>query len=141
MEMLRDLHKLLASDGDLGMRDEQGVGLVRKTSIQICFLHFIYKPLTLFFSVQLHIAAANGYVSVGELLLENKVSPDDKDVDGWTPLHAAACWGQVSTAKLRSDSLPKNKNYPMIYTPSSHLRYVCPSSFRPTLFQLFSRMS
>ncbi|XP_055032458.2 protein phosphatase 1 regulatory subunit 16A [Misgurnus anguillicaudatus] len=74
-EMLQDLHKLLASDGDLGVRDEQGASL-------------------------LHIAAANGYVSVGELLLENKVSPDDKDVDGWTPLHAAACWGQMQMVEL-----------------------------------------
>lgn len=74
-EMLQDLHKLLASDGNLGVRDEQGASL-------------------------LHIAAANGYVSVGELLLENKVSPDEKDVDGWTPLHAAACWAQMQMVEL-----------------------------------------
>lgn len=50
-----------------------------------------------FFS-QLHIASANGYMSVAELLLENKADVELKDSDGWTPLHAAACWGQVSDA-------------------------------------------
>ncbi|KAI7797363.1 putative protein phosphatase 1 regulatory subunit 16A, partial [Triplophysa rosa] len=74
-EMLRDLREVLESAGDLSLRDEQGASL-------------------------LHIAAANGYVSVGELLLENKVSPDDRDNDGWTPLHAAACWGQIQMVEL-----------------------------------------
>lgn len=44
---------------------------------------------------QLHIASANGYISVAELLLEQRVQVDVKDSDGWTPLHAASCWGQV----------------------------------------------
>lgn len=47
---------------------------------------------------QLHIASANGYFSVGELLLEHQAQVEVKDSDGWTPLHAAACWGQVSVA-------------------------------------------
>ena len=42
--------------------------------------------------------SANGYLSVAELLLENKAQVELKDLDGWTPLHAAACWGQVSAA-------------------------------------------
>ncbi|XP_056627774.1 protein phosphatase 1 regulatory subunit 16A [Triplophysa dalaica] len=74
-EMLRDLREVLENVGDLSLTDEQGASL-------------------------LHIAAANGYVSVGELLLENKVSPDDRDNDGWTPLHAAACWGQIQMVEL-----------------------------------------
>uniref|UniRef100_A0A4W6CAG5 Protein phosphatase 1 regulatory subunit 16A n=1 Tax=Lates calcarifer TaxID=8187 RepID=A0A4W6CAG5_LATCA len=44
----------------------------------------------------LHIASANGYISVAELLLENRAQVEVKDSDGWTPLHAASCWGQVS---------------------------------------------
>lgn len=37
-------------------------------------------------------------MSVGELLLEHRFPMEEKDNDGWTPLHAAACWGQVSIA-------------------------------------------
>lgn len=47
---------------------------------------------------QLHIASANGYVSVAEILLENRAEVEVKDSDGWTPLHAASCWGQVGAA-------------------------------------------
>lgn len=47
---------------------------------------------------QMHIAAANGWQSVAELLLEQKAPVGEKDCDGWTPLHAAACWGHVGTA-------------------------------------------
>lgn len=52
---------------------------------------FIVLPLPL----QLHIAAANGYVQAAELLLEGGARMDLRDSDGWQPLHAAACWGQV----------------------------------------------
>ncbi|XP_051958903.1 protein phosphatase 1 regulatory subunit 16A [Xyrauchen texanus] len=74
-EMLRDLQEVLANGADLNVKDQQGATL-------------------------LHIAAANGYVSVGELLLENKVSPDDRDADGWTALHAAACWGHMQMVEM-----------------------------------------
>ncbi|XP_051771309.1 protein phosphatase 1 regulatory subunit 16A [Ctenopharyngodon idella] len=74
-EMLSDLRELIASGADLNVKDEHGAAL-------------------------LHIAAANGYMSVGELLLEHRMSPDDKDADGWTPLHAAACWGQIQMVEL-----------------------------------------
>lgn len=48
----------------------------------------------------LHIASANGYVSVAELLLENRAQVEVKDSDGWTPLHAASCWGQIQMVEL-----------------------------------------
>ncbi|XP_047424853.1 protein phosphatase 1 regulatory subunit 16A [Mugil cephalus] len=48
----------------------------------------------------LHIASANGYMSVAELLLENKAQVEVKDSDGWTPLHAASCWGQLQMVEL-----------------------------------------
>lgn len=53
--------------------------------------------------LQLHIASANGYLSVGELLLEHRAQVEVKDSDGWTPLHAASCWGQVSIAYWKKD--------------------------------------
>ncbi|GCC41267.1 hypothetical protein chiPu_0025214, partial [Chiloscyllium punctatum] len=43
---------------------------------------------------RLHVAAANGYTDVAELLLAHKAKVNLKDADGWEPLHAAACWGQ-----------------------------------------------
>ena len=44
---------------------------------------------------QLHIAAANAYEEVLEFLLENDADVDVVDKDGWKPIHAAACWGNV----------------------------------------------
>lgn len=43
---------------------------------------------------------------MAELLLENRAQVDIKDSDGWTPLHAASCWGQVSTAVKKNENLP-----------------------------------
>ncbi|XP_031440121.1 protein phosphatase 1 regulatory subunit 16A [Clupea harengus] len=74
-EMLADVQALIDSGGDLSSRDEHEATL-------------------------LHVAAANGYVSVGELLLEHRFPMEEKDSDGWTPLHAAACWGQLQMVEL-----------------------------------------
>ncbi|XP_036428016.1 LOW QUALITY PROTEIN: protein phosphatase 1 regulatory subunit 16A [Colossoma macropomum] len=74
-EMLADIRALIERGADLNAADEQGATL-------------------------LHIAAANGYLSVGELLLEQRVRVEEKDSDGWTPLHAAACWGQLHMVEL-----------------------------------------
>ena len=49
------------------------------------------------FLLQLHIAAANGYLRVVEFLLDQHVSTDVEDNDKWQPVHAAACWGLVSS--------------------------------------------
>ena len=43
----------------------------------------------------MHIAAANGYEDVVEYLLDHGAKIDHIDNDGWQPIHAAACWGQV----------------------------------------------
>ncbi|XP_025028588.1 protein phosphatase 1 regulatory subunit 16A isoform X1 [Python bivittatus] len=48
----------------------------------------------------LHIASANGYLEAAELLLEHQASTSAKDNDGWQPLHAAACWGQIPLVEL-----------------------------------------
>jgi protein phosphatase 1 regulatory subunit 16A len=42
----------------------------------------------------LHIASANGYQTVVEYLLQQHVSINLQDSDGWTPIHAAAFWCQ-----------------------------------------------
>ena len=48
----------------------------------------------------LHIAAANGYLSVVDFLLDHHVSTDALDNDEWQAVHAAACWGHVSFTTL-----------------------------------------
>jgi protein phosphatase 1 regulatory subunit 16A len=45
----------------------------------------------------LHIAGANGYQIVVEYLLQQHVSINLQDTDGWTPTHAAAFWCQKAT--------------------------------------------
>ncbi|KAI1888865.1 hypothetical protein AGOR_G00173170 [Albula goreensis] len=75
LEMLSDVRGLIQNGTDVNAQDDQGATL-------------------------LHIAAANGYQSVGELLLENRALVEQKDSDGWTPLHAASCWGQIQMVEL-----------------------------------------
>ncbi|XP_039286998.1 protein phosphatase 1 regulatory subunit 12A isoform X15 [Nilaparvata lugens] len=48
----------------------------------------------------LHVAAAKGYIKVMELLLEGGADVNAQDLDGWTPLHAAAHWNQKDAAQL-----------------------------------------
>lgn len=48
----------------------------------------------------LHVASAKGYCKVLSLLLAARASVDKQDNDGWTPLHAAAHWGQKESAQM-----------------------------------------
>ncbi|KAL5257014.1 hypothetical protein ACHWQZ_G012067 [Mnemiopsis leidyi] len=48
----------------------------------------------------LHVAAANGYVEVALYILSKSCKVDIQDIDGWTPLHAAAFWGEVDIIEL-----------------------------------------
>lgn len=88
-EMLNDM-KILASNGEsLERYDNQG-------------------------ATPLHIAAANGYLSVATFLLEQGVQTDVKDKDEWQPSHVAACWGHVEIleilARYGANLNAKNKN-------------------------------
>lgn len=46
-------------------------------------------------SLMMHIAAANGYLDVIDLLLKYNYPVDLEDDDGWLPVHAAVAWNQV----------------------------------------------
>ncbi|XP_035521385.1 protein phosphatase 1 regulatory subunit 12A isoform X3 [Morone saxatilis] len=53
----------------------------------------------------LHVAAAKGYIEVLKVLLQCDVDVDGRDTDGWSPLHAAAHWGQEEVCALLADNM------------------------------------
>ncbi|XP_062403012.1 protein phosphatase 1 regulatory subunit 12A isoform X4 [Sardina pilchardus] len=53
----------------------------------------------------LHVAATKGYSQVLKVLLQCGMAVDARDVDGWTPLHAAAHWGQEEACTLLSEHM------------------------------------
>lgn len=75
IKMMEDLQEYIANSGDINAKDNDGI-------------------------TQLHIAAANGYVSVVKYLVEHGADVDSRDCDYWTPLHGAACWGTLQHAKV-----------------------------------------
>ncbi|KAL3275790.1 hypothetical protein HHI36_020534 [Cryptolaemus montrouzieri] len=78
-QMLSDLKQIAMNNGDLENYDIQG-------------------------ATPLHIASANGYLSVVEFLLDHNVRTDVKDKDDWQPAHAAACWGHLEVIELLAQS-------------------------------------
>lgn len=88
-QMLVDLRVLAKNNCDLEFHDAQG-------------------------ATPLHIASANGYLSVVEFLLDQNVRTDVKDKDDWQPVHAAACWGHIEVIELLAqagaDLNAKNKH-------------------------------
>lgn len=88
-QMLTDLKYLLEEGGEIEYRDHQG-------------------------ATPLHIAAANGYLTVVEFILDNHGSTNVCDNDMWQPIHAAACWGHPDVIEMLvfagADLTAKTKN-------------------------------
>ncbi|XP_028814784.1 protein phosphatase 1 regulatory subunit 12A [Denticeps clupeoides] len=53
----------------------------------------------------LHVAAAKGYSQVLKVLLQCNVDINCRDIDGWTPLHAATHWGQEEACTLLTEHM------------------------------------
>ncbi|XP_050440245.1 protein phosphatase 1 regulatory subunit 12C isoform X3 [Adelges cooleyi] len=51
-------------------------------------------------AMAIHVAAAKGYIKVLELLIQAGADVNCHDYDGWTPLHAAAYWGQKEACEI-----------------------------------------
>lgn len=53
----------------------------------------------------LHVASAKGYIRVMSMLVQGGVDLNSQDIDGWTPLHAAAHWGQREACQLLCENM------------------------------------
>ncbi|VVC31848.1 Hypothetical protein CINCED_3A016956 [Cinara cedri] len=64
-------------------------------------------------AMAIHVAAAKGYIKVLELLIQAGADVDCQDYDGWTPLHAAAYWGQKEACEILVEHFcdMKKKNF------------------------------
>uniref|UniRef100_A0A5K3FPU3 ANK_REP_REGION domain-containing protein n=1 Tax=Mesocestoides corti TaxID=53468 RepID=A0A5K3FPU3_MESCO len=51
-------------------------------------------------NLQLHIAAACGYLDVAGFLLQHGANVDLPDRDGWMAIHVATCWGQFEVIEM-----------------------------------------
>jgi len=51
-------------------------------------------------ATRLHFAAAHGFSDLARFLLKQGAQVDARDNDGWTPLHAAACWCHIDLVEI-----------------------------------------
>ena len=86
--MLADLKEAVKNGESISTKDRYGATAVRE------MLYLLLSTMI----IQLHIAAANGYIEVLEFILsQHGIDVNVQDNEGWTPFHAAVCWEQVTT--------------------------------------------
>ncbi|XP_032379583.1 protein phosphatase 1 regulatory subunit 12A isoform X14 [Etheostoma spectabile] len=103
MRLLKGEIKKQAIDVDNARKEEERVMLQDAMAVLAGGGTLTPHPNTK--ATALHVAAAKGYIEVLKVLLQCGVDVDSRDVDGWTPLHAGAHWGQEEVCSLLVDNM------------------------------------
>ncbi|KAL3882574.1 hypothetical protein ACJMK2_028907 [Sinanodonta woodiana] len=103
-KLLQDEMDKQGVDADAARREEEEQMLRDANQwLNSKVIHEIQHPKT--GASALHVAAAKGYIKVINILLQAGVDVSAKDYDDWTPLHAAAHWGQEEVCKLLAEHM------------------------------------
>ncbi|XP_013782315.1 protein phosphatase 1 regulatory subunit 12B-like isoform X1 [Limulus polyphemus] len=95
----------LGIDCDAARTEEERVMMQDAQDFQLKNQNFNDKIHPKTGATALHVAAAKGYIKVLSLLIKAGLDLNTQDNDGWTPLHAAAHWGQKESCELLADNL------------------------------------
>ncbi|KAG7157419.1 protein phosphatase 1 regulatory subunit 16A-like [Homarus americanus] len=118
--MLRDINSLLKTGGDLDQPQDQG-------------------------STFLHVAIANGYNDIVQLLQDNGASLTARDEDGWEPIHAAAYWNNEEAmdillsdmrVNLRTCTSNRETPYELCDEPELKLKILHKLSETPDVYEV-----
>ncbi|XP_059190613.1 protein phosphatase 1 regulatory subunit 12A isoform X2 [Centropristis striata] len=101
--LLKGEIKKQAIDVDKARKEEERIMLQDAMAVQAGSGTLTPHPNTK--ATALHVAAAKGYIEVLKVLLQCGVDVDSRDIDGWTPLHAGAHWGQEEVCSLLADNM------------------------------------
>ncbi|XP_064169839.1 protein phosphatase 1 regulatory subunit 12A [Anguilla rostrata] len=101
--LLKEEIKKQAVDVDSARREEERVMLQDAMAVLGGRATLTPHPNT--GATALHVAVAKGYIQVMKVLLQCGLDVDSRDCDGWTPLHAAAHWGQEEACSLLADNM------------------------------------
>ncbi|XP_074488823.1 protein phosphatase 1 regulatory subunit 12A isoform X8 [Sebastes fasciatus] len=103
--LLKGEIKKQAIDVDMARKEEERVMLQDAMAVLAGGGTLTPHPNTK--ATALHVSAAKGYIEVLKVLLQCGVGVDvdSRDIDGWTPLHAGAHWGQEEVCSLLADNM------------------------------------
>ncbi|XP_055328046.1 protein phosphatase 1 regulatory inhibitor subunit 16B-like [Paramacrobiotus metropolitanus] len=107
VDMLRDLQSFIdanftsrsqpSSAGSLRQQRNSSSSLVKVNRREIWDIFTAASKTSN--ALLMHVAVANGYLEVMDLLLKYDYPLDLEDDDGWVPIHAAVAWNQPLAAK------------------------------------------